>query len=604
MSSPYTAPQGPGQPEPPLELEPRDPTPRPPPAALPPQAVESTWSGRPRRLDHLIGAVLALLQVLFLAFTSQQVGIPRDESFYLYAGDRIAEWVDRLDEPGVASFSKAEIEKGFAYNHEHPVLMKTLFGVSHHWLYTKWGLIDDELVAYRLPAMMLAGLAVWLAWLIGIALAGRPAGLVAALALAFQPHVFFHTHLACFDGPVTAMWLLIVWCYLRATRSRRWAVAAGLATGLGLATKLNVFFLPFVLLGVALLDAWTFKRRTGAWKAPAGQRGPLHYSVWIAISMVVLGIGVFFAHWPWLWHDTVKRLGFYLGFHAQHVHYPVDYLGELYYRPPFPLHFPFVYTLLSVPTPILILGGVGVVVLVRQAWAAFRRPTEDRPPLQALVLVNLIAPIALIALPFTPIFGGTKHWMPAMPFLAIAAGVGAVRLGQGLFGRLAPARQAWAAGALGTALMMPALWATATYGTHGTAYYNELAGGAAGAADLRMPRDFWGHGSVAILPVLNERAPQRALVFWHDATAWAVERYQQFGRLRPDLRVTGDWMITSSDWAIYHDYRDKLPEELDIWRDYGTEWPVDGHFIDGVQLVGVYQRPAARTPPPVPAGGR
>lgn len=554
---------------------------------------------KPRGLDHAFGALIGFIYVLFLAGTSDQVGIPRDESFYLHAGDQIAGWVDRFDEPGVESFSKAEIERGFAYNHEHPVLMKTLFGVSHHWLHTQWGLIDDHLVAYRLPSMIMAGIALWLVFVLGTLLAGRAAGLVGALALGLQPHYFFHSHLACFDGPVTTMWLLIAWCYLRAMRSRRWAIYAGLATGLGLATKLNIFFLPFVLLSVAVLDAWMWKRRTGRWTAPEGQRGPLTYSAWIAGSMVVLGLVVFFAHWPWLWHDTAKRLGFYIGFHAKHVHYPVDYLGELYYRPPFPIHFPFVYTALSVPLSILILGVVGLVVLVRTGWQAFRAPTAEHRPVEAWVLVNFLAPICIIALPFTPIFGGTKHWMPAMPFLAVAAGIGAVRVARGLFGHWVEARQHLVAAVGGTLMLVPALWATLTYGAHGPAYYNELAGGVAGGAELRMPRDFWGYSSVAVLDELNASTAPKSLVFWHDATGWSVQRYQQQGWLRSDLRVAGDWNITFSDHAVYHDYRDKLPEELDIWRDYGTEWPVEGLFLDGVQLVGLYQRVTPRGPPPV-----
>ena len=30
-----------------------------------------------------------------------------------------------------------------------------------------------------------------------------------------------------------------------------------------------------------------------------------------------------------------------------------------------------------------------------------------------MVILNLVVPILIIALPNTPIFGGTKHWMPA-----------------------------------------------------------------------------------------------------------------------------------------------------------------------------------------------
>lgn len=551
----------------------------------------------PARRDHLIGLALALAYFVWLIATSQQVGIPRDESIYFDAADRIAAWVDRFDEPGVASFSKDEIHQGFHRNREHPVLMKTLFGLSHHWLVEKWGVVKSHTLGYRLPTMLLAGLSLWLTYLLGLMVRGRAVGLIAAASLAFMPRVFFHSHLACFDAPVTFMWLLIVYTFLRARRARRWAFACGIATGLGLATKLNIFFLPFVLLGVAVLDSYAFKRRTGAWRAPAGERGPLWYSCWTGGSMIVLGAAVFFAHWPWLWHDTAKRLGFYIGFHARHVHYPVDYLGTLYFEPPFPMHLPVVFTAFSVPIAILVFGAVGLGPMIKAAWGQLWHPKDhpERSSLDLLVLANFAAPIAIIALPFTPIFGHTKHWMPAMPFLGILAGVGVVRVAEGL--RLkTPAMAVMAA-----LCLAPALWATAHYGAHGPTYYNALAGGPPGAAAMRMPRDFWGYGSVAVLDMVNEHADEGAHTFWHNATPWAVHTYQRDGLLRKDLVVTGDWSIPWADWAIYHDAREKLPEELDIWRDFGTQWPVDGYFVDGVQTIAVYRRPLPRkAPAPAP----
>ena len=67
--------------------------------------------------------------------------------------------------------------------------------------------------------------------------------------------------------------------------------------------------------------------------------------------------------------------------------------------------------------------------------------------------------------------------------------------------------------------------------------------------------------------------------------------YKKAGLLRADVRYSGDWSAPYSDWAVYHDQFEKLPEEVDIWRAYGTQWPVDGYFVDGVQLMSVYERP-------------
>ncbi|MCA9542414.1 MAG: glycosyltransferase family 39 protein, partial [Myxococcales bacterium] len=340
-----------------------------------------------RRRDHLIGFGLALLHLTFLLSTAAQVGVPRDESFYFYAADRAADWVDGLFDSKVASFSRTEIDRGFEYNHEHPVLMKMLFGVSHRVLHDKLGVIDSNMTAYRLPTMVMAALASWLAFLLGLMLHGRLAGVLGVLAGILIPRVFFHSHLACFDGPVTFMTLLICYTYLRAARSRGWAIACGVAFGLGLATKLNTFFVPFTLLAVAALDTWTFRRRTGAWRAPAGQRGPLTYYSWIAVSLIVLGLVVFLAHWPWLYYDTLPRLRSYFAFHARHVDYPVDYFGFLYFKPPFPVHYPFVMSAITIPLGILLAGLIGFGVFARSARACFKAPADapDRRSAEAMV---------------------------------------------------------------------------------------------------------------------------------------------------------------------------------------------------------------------------
>lgn len=564
----------------------------------------------PTRLDHLIGFGLMALYVAFLAATSLDVGVPRDESFYFYAGDRAGDWVLSIFDPEVETFSREGVDRGFEYNHEHPVLMKTLFGLSHRLLHDRWGLVETHMTAWRLPTMVMAGLSLWLTWLLGVMIRGRFVGLFAALGLAFMPRVFFHSHLACFDAPVVFTTALIAYCYLRAARSRRWAIASGVALGLGFATKLNTFFVPFTLLAVAAFDTWAYRRRTGAWKAPGGERGPLTYYTWIAVSMVVLGGVVFFAHWPWLWFDTVERVQKYIAFHARHVHYPVDYLGHLYFRPPFPVHFPFVFAALTIPIGVLVCGLIGCGVAGRQARATFKAGPEapDRRSAEVFLLANLLAPMLIIALPYTPIFGGTKHWMPAMPFFAILAGWGLERLGRGLWpalieGRGAPALRLRTA-ALGVLLWAPGVWATLTYGAHGPSYYNAIAGGASGAAELGMPRTFWGHDSNAVLGYLDEHVEKRGLVWWHNATKWAVDAYQRDGLLRRDIRYSGDWTAPYSNWGVYHDAREKMPEELDVWRAYGTDWPVAGFFLDGVQIIGVYHRPAPPSAPPIPPGGR
>ena len=138
-------------------------------------------------------------------------------------------------------------------------------------------------------------------------------------------------------------------------------------------------------------------------------------------------------------------------------------------------------------------------------------------------------------------------------------------------------------------MMTPAFYMTQRYAAHGPAWYNELAGGVQGGAALRMPRNFWGYSSREVLPFLSQNVQRTEGVFWHNATGIAVHHYRLNRWLSMKVNNTGDWTYPYAHWGVYHDQREKKPEELDLWWAYGSEFPVDGFFIDGVQQIGVYK---------------
>lgn len=529
---------------------------------------------------HLLATLISLVELVWLWSTAKAVGIPRDESIYFYAADRFAEWWVRLGRLGFSAFSEAEIGLGFGVNHEHPMLMKSLFGLSHHYLHTQTGWISDPIIAYRLPTMLMASALCYSVIALGTSLGGRWAGACAGLCLIGMPRLFFHAHLSCFDLPVTWMWFALSLAYLGALSHRRWVWGSGVVLGLGLATKLNTFFAPFTLLIVSLLHISQLYRGGHALRPWLKRYG------WIALSLSLLGLIIFILHWPWLYHHTWARIVEYFQFHARHVHYPVDYLGTLFYGPPFPIHFPFVFTFFTLPVATLSLGALGLLWLSYQGIREWRSGAP-LPPLELFILCNCAAPILVIAWPYTPIFGGTKHWMPAMPYLAIAAGLAFAKLTQISLMHIKSTPRALLKCSLLMILMGPGVWLTHEYGAHGPAWYNSLAGGPPGAAEMRMPRNFWGYSSVELLPWLNEAPEERREVFWHNATGLAVHYYRTAGWLNPQISSTGDWTYPYARFSLYHHQQEKLPEEVDLWWAHGP-LPIDGFFIEGVQQIGVY----------------
>ena len=539
----------------------------------------------PRTGRHRAGLAWALGVLVVAAWTSPAVGISRDESVYFYAAESYATWWGRfLRSPGAAV---AEADRFFGANHEHPPLAKTVYGLTHASLSQGLGVASHR-AGFRAGAFLFAAALAWLLCLWGWDLAGRGGGLLAPALFFLVPRHFYHAHPAVLDLPLTTLWLATVYAFWRSLLARRegrppWraAVATGLLFGAAIAVKHTAWFLPPLLL------AWWL---TTHWREIAG--GPFGHRLRAVppafLAMSVLGPLLLLVLWPWMWHDTVPRWREYLEFHLRHENYPWHYLGTLLREPPFPVAYPFVVTALTVPAASLAAMVGGFAQAAARIVQALRRRAEGADvPLEWLLMVNALFPIALIAWPTVPVFGGVKHWLPAMPFLALL-GARALATAARL---LAPSAPALAGTALAAAALLPAAWQVRHTHPFGTAAYNEIAGGAAGAASLGMQRQFWGDDMVAVLPALNEHAAPGARVWFQEATWLAVLAYQRDGVLRGDLRwANGAEEADISIWHYHQEFRDK---EYLTWTAFGTARPASGAYLDEVPLVQVYARPGA-----------
>ncbi len=541
---------------------------------------------------HLPAVVVASAYLALLLITARPVGFSRDEGFYFKAARSYQGWFSVLfDEPGRA-FRRESVDKHWRYNHEHPALMKVLFGFSHRLFHQSLGLLSPS-TAYRLPGMVAAAMVIYLLFVWGAQLYGRPIGLFAALAFGFLPRVFYHAHLACFDVAITAAWLLVCYLYWRSLSSWRFGLAAGAAFGVAICVKLNAFFLPF-LLGLHYLVLLAHRRRRLG--RLAFKDGP---KPWAFLFGLLVAPPIFLLHWPWLWFDTFTRLGRYVGFHAAHAHYNTAWFGENIIGPPTPLSLPVVMTLLTVPSVIVLLFVAGALVRLRHYvgrrldqrlwsfWPTFGPPSQNG--LDLLVWFSVIFPIALISMPHVPIFGGTKHWMPAYPFVALVAGIGVSHLIATVANGLPRLPRRVVQTLVVIALLVPAVQQSLTAHPHGLASYVPLAGGAPGAASLGMTRQFWGYTTAGIAPWLNENAPQGSTVFFHDTSAPSVEMFRRESIVRPDLQSA---RLRRADYALVHHELHMIMVEAWIWSDFRTHIPAHVLTYQGVPLVSVYRRPS------------
>jgi len=607
----------------------------------------------PTRDEKLLAWGLWALAFAVLLLTESAVGFTRDESVYFAAAEGYADWFRQLFQSPSRALTDASIVRAWDYNHEHPVLMKTLFGLSHLLFHDALEWVRSAM-AFRIPAFAFTALVPALSFLFGSALYGRASGLFAALAFMLVPRQYFNGELACFDVPVAALWLLVVYCFWRALEDVKWGLWCGVALGLAIATKHNALFLPFILTPFALWRAWTasegkpearmwlarfvglfaavavfygllvlslgggagFQRKFlllsphtllfvglaagGAWVLKGVEKvdAPVTRALVPVMAMAVLGPVIFYLHWPYLWHEPVERTAWYLAFHAKHNHYAWLYLGTLLREPPFPLSYVVVKTALTVPTSLFVPMVTGLLALAARAVLGLFERTRawvERPVTlaEALVGVNAVTSILIISHPQVPHFGGVKHWFPSMVFLGILAGAAVVRGCTALWERLKARRPsvpfAAVAAPVFAVLLTPALVYSVRVFPYGTAAYSELAGGLPGAATLGMQRQFWSSHVTGVLPWINEHAKPGARLFLHEVHNGSFRDYQRNGMLRKDLRPVGSPF--DADVVAYQYHQEFREHEFLTWQAFGTRTPVMGLYLDETPQVVVYVRP-------------
>jgi 4-amino-4-deoxy-L-arabinose transferase-like glycosyltransferase len=552
-----------------------------------------------RAARRLIGWVLAVVTAIVVMVNQREVGIARDEVVYIQSGERYADWWIGL----VAlrhGISRASVIQTFGgpgatdNNREHPALMKTLFGLSERLLHGKLG-IASELAAARLPSAIAHGVAVLLAYLMVLELWGFAEAILAALLLLALPRALFHAGLACFDAPTMTLWFATVFAYWRGLDGRRWPWQVGVVWGLALATKHTALLLPFGLAAHYLHVAWRTEEARRARGVVATVRALIGYRWRVIAALAVLGPVTLYAVWPWLWFDPVHHVRDWLAFHTNHVHYNYEYLGRNWNAPRFPWHVALVTTLLTVPVATLAAAVAGAGV-----WLARRnlRGPGARSP-ELLLALSAAASIGPFLLGTTPIFGAEKHWMPVLPTICIAAAVGAVWAARALAGAVAavaPHRLVERAlpVVIGGCVVLAAASEVEVAEPYALTWYNALAGGAPGGADLGMNRQFWGVSARGVLARLAaEAAPTgTTYVYTHDASpAWAS--YQRLG-LVPAALVDAGWEqagIDRSQLAIVIHERHFNRHDYLIWRSYGTVQPIYVLGAAGVPIVSVYRRP-------------
>jgi 4-amino-4-deoxy-L-arabinose transferase-like glycosyltransferase len=460
----------------------------------------------------LVYGAAVVFAVVFacVAFTITDAGMGWDEANDIRMATDAAEWFRGMaaGEPG--SFSRQTIERYWGFEWvQHPAATRVYYALL--WPAVSrfgGGAVAREWISFRyLSAALFAALAAGV-FVFGAARFGAGAGAAAAVSLLCMPRMFGHAHFVETDLMLCAVYFAAAAAFLKGLESRRGAVLFGILAGLLPAVKFTGLLAPaaFFLYGIIF------------------ERGKLRAN---AVAAAVIAPIVFVAVQPMYWHGPVGAAAEY----ARHFLAPgaratimVHYFGRDY-AAALPWSYPFVISALSVPVAILAAGAAGA------ALGLWRRGPEFASARKTVVfmLINSFFMLCVFAPPRVSVYDGERLLTAVFPFWALLAGAG----------------MSWALARFSTPLRAAgiavfAIWCgvvLAESRPFHLIYYNELAGGVAGAERRGLEVMYWGEAfTPGMAALMNRTLPPGSRVVTVGYYKNNLAKFQELGLLRADIK--------------------------------------------------------------------
>lgn len=453
----------------------------------------------------------------------------------------------------------------------HPPLNDILAALFNYIFYQKLGLVGD-IEAYHVFNITVSSIAVLVIFLWVKQEYGLFASIIAVLSFVLQPIFFAESHVNIKDPAETAFFTVSLYTFYRGIKDKRrvWILVSALFSGMALATKLNVIFLPIIVI------PWLFVYY-GNFSTFVSQKKLLLPLLFYPLVVFF----VFFITWPYLWLDPIHRI-------FQMFQYYKGIGTAITYTQPSSFYimglntYPWQTILYTTPLVILFLSLVG---LVSVPFILFKEHSK----VSFLIVFWFFTPILRATLPGSSIYGGIRQIMEYMPAMAILAGMGGRRIVMLLqtqkvhMGRIAPIGILF--------LFLPIIMKMISIHPHENVYFNPLIGGLAGAKEKNYP--YWGFnvGSSYLQAVrwLNTHAEKNAKVGFVISTATNIPKTF----FREDIEFSnGVWSDTQrkGEYLIEAVYNGWIRE----WY-YASEYvdtvllPVYEVKVDGVAIVKVWK---------------
>lgn len=353
----------------------------------------------------LVGLVLAaLLPRIILAL---QLDMVTDEAVYIGAG--------KIDFPLLVHFQIGA--NGWNYVYEAPPLVKLLIGLSV-FLNSKLTHPLGELLAARIPSMVMGTLLVLAIYWLGRAPLGRVIALLAALCLAFSPWLAYFSALAYLDTTMATFISIAFLLFWYAPQRPALYPLAAVLLGLGADSKYTaVLIVP----GMFLFTAYYFFLIRP--RMPAEQRPRMPWGWWI--SAIFVAPLTFLATDPAIWPSPYKLLIHSFVFewdHAKNGHLTFITGKAVLHAPHWTIPFILLVKMsLFVTVPAAFFICYALIQLVRFHLHSSKIEIADIINL-SFILIWLISIIGMLSL--LTIVVGTHYALPAAPPVALAGAYG------------------------------------------------------------------------------------------------------------------------------------------------------------------------------------
>lgn len=328
-------------------------------------------------------------------------GLTWDETYYHPTFHDVSRWTAMaLRDPG-AALSPEGISQGWRRIDELPPVVKWIgaFFVSLPVPATGWA----PLITLRAYPALALGLTTLFLILIGRRLMPGWWGVLPPAAYLLMPRVWGHGQVAATESVFALITVMTLWVALQDLQRWKWRLLLVLMCAIAMATKVNGLILVIALVG------WLVFRPLFLGRLRGRASGRWRTDLLLAGALILFPPLLALLIWPWMWHDTLGRIGAYAAFIRDHAHQGLWYFGRRwnFNAPLVPPTYPLVITHLT--TPLAVLAAFWLAVLAGTARLLAQRGTSGP---RLLIALFVLGPLLASSLPGTPKYDGIRLFFP------------------------------------------------------------------------------------------------------------------------------------------------------------------------------------------------